>query len=151
MAEFSDPKRDLLLAISSTRKQRRSIDASGEGSLNDRNDVIRLVAELEKSFEKSSGAVLSVESLNGAWSLVYSTRASATTTSSLSFFDAISGNLYKLFFKFAPFLAGSQGPDLGNKLGVRFEHIYPSYELSDSKLFSMRFILIYLGHKSADH
>jgi len=51
--------------------------------------------------------------LDGRWSLVYSTRidknAYSSSSSSSDFVDLLTGNLYKLFFRFAPFLAGSSG------------------------------------------
>ena len=53
-----------------------------------------------------------IEEIDGKWSLVYSINSGAEAIeggqNDVSFFDVVSGNLYKIFFKFAPFLAGGQ-------------------------------------------
>ncbi len=97
-------KNQLLEAVSYTRKN-KSFVSGGEGLYEDKRKIVECVGNLEKLMLASDNANTCS---NGRWCLIYSTRVdpSASLSLSPSFIDIISGNLYKLFFKFAPFLAG---------------------------------------------
>lgn len=118
LTSVKDAKRELLLSISKLRKEQ----GRGIGSELLRQQVLHAVSMLEAAAEDSQ-KILTIEQanrLNGEWTLVYSTLVSDSdsdsdlskpplllSTSLPSFFDMITGNLYKLFFRYAPFLAGS--------------------------------------------
>ena len=105
-AEVESLKLSLLQAISETRK-RKSIESGGEGQYRDKLKILTVVNELEKVTENSNGNGNINLCANGKWNLIYSARLSSPSLSANpSFIDVISGNLYKIFFKFAPFLAG---------------------------------------------
>lgn len=78
---------------------------------NDKSGIARATKVLECS-ETPIGEI------DGTWSLVYSSNSGTEPIegqNDVSFFDALSGNLYKLFFKFVPFLAGGQERMDGNR------------------------------------
>jgi hypothetical protein len=102
-------KKDLLKAISATRT-RKTLASGGEGMVNDRMAILQAVAALEAEYVARSPPDNNPNTCaGGEWSLIYSTKqASSTAALNPSIVDIVSGQLYKVFFKFAPFLAGSQ-------------------------------------------
>lgn len=107
-------KRYLLATVASARKP--PADPASAGSARER--VLDAVANLEASFD---GEKLSVEELlelvSGRWALVYSTRgdsqrspmqANKPEQEDKDTIQKLVGQLYQVFFKFAPALAGSQ-------------------------------------------
>ena len=128
---YSEEKKSLLRAIAATRTRKSSsssLESSGEGSRTDRQSILSCVSVLETMYAKQrqstqvfSRGVQDVlispnQCADGAWSLIYSTKQSSTTNPSLfasssilsTWVDKISGELYKVFFRFAPLLAGGQ-------------------------------------------
>ena len=71
-------------------------------------DASSIIAAVERLEQSVAGKKIDLKSLSGAWSLVYSTRASSANTPSSS---SLTSALYKFFFKYLPFLAGSSGAD----------------------------------------
>jgi len=65
-----------------------------------------------------------ISSLDGRWSLVYSTRAESSKltppTALASAIDRFSSALYKIFFKFLPIFAGSSGADENSGAAIAF-------------------------------
>ena len=143
---YSNEKKDLLRAIAATRSRKTS--SSGEGSMTDRQTILSCVSILETMYANRRQSLslttptttrrAGVEdvsiSLNqcadGAWSLIYSTKQQppkkspslfpSSTTSILStWVDKISGELYKVFFRFAPLLAGGQDESTNRGLTAR--------------------------------
>ena len=132
---YSEEKKSLLRAIAATRirKTSSSLESSGEGTMTDRQSILSCVSILETMYANrrhrqslSSGTsvadAMTVISPNqcadGLWSLIYSTKESSTKIPSLfasssssflsTWIDKISSELYKVFFRFAPLLAGGQ-------------------------------------------
>ena len=104
---YSANKRALLAAIASAR--------AGGGS--DRATILSCVAALESQYAETQrpGRQQQKQRPNacatGKWSLVYSTKERASSTSEASTKSAVnqlSAQAYNVFFKFAPFLAGGQ-------------------------------------------
>ena len=104
---YSANKRALLAAIASAR--------AGGGS--DRATILSCVAALESQYAETQrpGRQQQKQRPNacaaGKWSLVYSTKERASSTSEASTksaVDQLSAQAYNVFFKFAPFLAGDQ-------------------------------------------
>jgi len=104
---YSANKRALLAAIASAR--------AGGGS--DRATILSCVAALESQYAETQrpGRQQQKQRPNacaaGKWSLVYSTKERASSTSEASTksaVDQLSAQAYNVFFKFAPFLAGGQ-------------------------------------------
>ena len=96
-------KSDLLRAISESRK--RDIDMVGS-----KLQILKCVVALEEAARSSQP----IESIDGKWSLIYSTSSrsigkdvSSRDEDEISAFDILSNELYKIFFKFAPALAGN--------------------------------------------
>jgi len=92
----------------------------GVDAIDGRTRVLEAVVQLEATSEmplQDPKQVLAL--LDGTWSLVYSTKASSESTTLQTdpdFVQKVTGVLYKAFFKFAPFLAGSQ--DTGGSSSV---------------------------------
>jgi len=125
---YSDEKKSLLRAIAATRirKTSSSLESLGEGTMTDRQSILSCVSILETIYANrqslSSGtaevAVDPNRCADGLWSLIYSTKqpsqknpslfASSSSTLLSTWIDNISGELYKVFFRFAPLLAGGQ-------------------------------------------
>lgn len=104
---YSANKRALLAAIASAR-------AGGGG---DRATILSCVAALESQYAETQrpGQQQQKQRPNacaaGKWSLVYSTKERAPSTSDASTksaVDQLSAQAYSVFFRFAPFLAGGQ-------------------------------------------
>ncbi|KAK3236593.1 hypothetical protein CYMTET_53276 [Cymbomonas tetramitiformis] len=113
-AAKEDAKRHLLATVASARKPPANPASAGIA----REQVLDAVANLEASFD---GEKLSVDELlelvSGRWALVYSTRGDSQRTSRQTnkpeqedkdIIQKLVGQLYQVFFKFAPALAGSQ-------------------------------------------
>lgn len=69
-------------------------------------DASSIIAAVERLEQSVAGKKIDLKTLSGAWSLVYSTRASSANSPS-----SLTSALYKFFFKYLPFLAGSSGAD----------------------------------------
>ena len=93
-------KKDVLSAVAALRR--------GTEPTAGRANIIAAVDRLEAS---SDVAKKSIRGLDGRWSLVYSTRVADSANNVDSIVDFISSRLYKFFFRFLPFLAGSSGND----------------------------------------
>lgn len=107
-------KKSLLKAISATRS-RKALVSGGEGLMNDRLTILQAVEALESEYMVRSPPGNNPNTCaGGEWSLIYSTKQpSSTSLLSPSVVDVVSGQLYKIFFKFAPFLAGGQEDSRG--------------------------------------
>mmetsp|Transcript_34900 Transcript_34900/g.58654 ORF Transcript_34900/g.58654 Transcript_34900/m.58654 type:complete len:266 (+) Transcript_34900:160-957(+) len=113
------PQEALLAAVAASN--RGGVDSSSTAA---RNRVLKAVEELESSSTGVSDPTEALELINGRWALVYSTRLDASQTQQQldsDFIQKATGEMYKVFFKFAPFLAGSQGT--GGKASVSNEQI----------------------------
>ena len=86
-------KQDIVNSVAQARRR--------EG---DRRAIIAAVDKLEDYLPQSK---VDLRLLDGAWSLIYSTRVSTASESSGTIIDNASASLYKIFFKFAPALAGA--------------------------------------------
>ena len=103
---YSANKRALLAAIASAR-------AGGGG---DRATILSCVAALESQYAETQRPGQQQKQrpnacAAGKWSLVYSTKERASSTSDASTksaVDQLSAQAYSVFFRFAPFLAGGQ-------------------------------------------
>ena len=71
-----------------------------------KDDVLRAARELEQT------GIVQKDEIGGRWSLVFSTQTDATAGADGSIpesvFNQVNAVLYRFFFRFAPFLAGSQ-------------------------------------------
>lgn len=127
---YSEEKKLLLRTIAATRiRKTSSYESSGEGTMTDRQSILSCVSILETKYanrQKLSLGTSVVEDAmispnqcaDGLWSLIYSTKQSSTKVPSLfasssssllsTWIGKISGELYKVFFRFAPLLAGGQ-------------------------------------------
>ena len=93
-------KKDVLSAVAALRR--------GTEPTAGRANILAAVDRLEAS---TDAAKKSIRGLDGRWSLVYSTRVADSANKVDSIVDFISSRLYKFFFRFLPFLAGSSGND----------------------------------------
>lgn len=89
-------------------------NANKINNLSNRQSILDAIQELEGL----TTSPVTVKSIDGDWSLVYSTQTTKNAVDADTIVDKISEKLYKLFFKFAPFLAG--GLDAGNTSTPRF-------------------------------
>jgi hypothetical protein len=92
----------LLISIASLRKN----SGLGQGTRNLRDIVLNCVAQLEELRMNPD-----INSLNGTWSLIYSTRSTGKSVDNGTVrfdTDKIIAAIYKVIFKFLPFFAGSQ-------------------------------------------
>lgn len=96
MTNADSAKRNLLSSISMLRKRKDANDLQ-------RREIFSCV----ESLEQLQSQKIHMENLNGTWSLIYSSKIS-DSQDSFEFVDRITSFLYSLFFKVAPFLAGSQ-------------------------------------------
>jgi hypothetical protein len=111
----------LLQAVAASNKP----DASAADA---KRAILARVAELERNFSPDSpGDVLPL--VDGTWALVYSTKASEDNQDDDDdWLQQATGSLYQVFFKFAPFLAGSQDTGGGkavSNLQVRYKTAIP--------------------------
>ena len=99
-------KVNVLTAIAKTRRGEPGYSAGV---------IVEAVEKLEKYQVLNPPNDGWISSLDGRWSLVYSTRAESSKltppTALASAIDRFSSALYKIFFRFLPFLAGSSGAD----------------------------------------
>jgi len=94
-------KKDVLNAVAALRRKDTDPTAG-------RENILAAVERLEALPEATKK---NIRGLDGRWSLVYSTRVSDSANKVDSLVDLISSRLYKFFFRFLPFLAGSSGND----------------------------------------
>jgi hypothetical protein len=95
----------LLQAVAASRRP----DASAADS---KRAILARVAELERSFSPASPRDV-LPLVDGTWALVYSTKASEDLQRDDDWLQRATGSLYQVFFRFAPFLAGSQDTGRG--------------------------------------
>lgn len=150
LENVNEVKKSLLQAISYSRNQ-NSLLRGGEGSQKDKVTILKYVNELESLMASAPTDNRNLCS-DGKWNLIYSLRVSSVPSSTVteipSVVDVLSGNLYKLFFKFAPLLAGGSASMQDITSGVVNEqHIDLS---NNSALNIVKFKLPSLGKSKDD-
>ncbi|CAE7038825.1 ANP2 [Symbiodinium microadriaticum] len=93
-------------------------------AMEDQDAIFRSAAELEETGCRDSAKV------PGRWALVFSTQTEPGESQEETPFSAITAALYRVFFRFAPFLAGAQGSSKIELAGP----IFPSLSVGNEQL-----------------
>jgi hypothetical protein len=157
-------KNEILLAISAINKGETSVNDFDRPVSNISANRLRLLNALKAIEESNKDEMIPIESLDGEWSLIYSTQLSQREIHGIynqntnyleksvinkeSFIDEVTGKLYKIFFKFAPFLAGSQQEarkNFDDLLSIKTSNTQ-SIGLQSNKILNKVFIRMFNGN-----
>ena len=98
-----DKKRSITIEKNKGALLREIAKANKNTGSSNRGSILDAIEDLENCTDSR----IAISSLDGEWSLVYSSQVKSTRDAD-TLIDKISAVLYKIFFKVAPFLAGGQ-------------------------------------------